>query len=251
MPDGGSSGDSGGSNPDSAPSMPSNAFACMAGTCGSGEICCGTGGPFGGGGGGGTTTCQTGSCPMGSSQLCSSAAGCPAPQVCLGLGGGGVGGTGGDTMVCRPPQCTGGSCGSGQVCCTGAGPGMPGTMCQTGPCPMGSRQLCLSAADCPASQVCMGFGGGGVGGTGGGTMICQLPQCTGGSCGSGQVCCTGANLFGAFPTCQMGTSCPRGSFLLCSSSADCPSGEMCGPGSAGDGGTVCAPRLADAGAGGG
>lgn len=167
----GSSGDSGGSNPEGAPSMPSNPLTCMAGTCGSGEVCCIAGGGGGGDGGRGGTTCQTGSCPMGSFQLCSSAADCPAPQTCMPLG-----------------------------------PSL---------------------------------------------AMCRTPPCTGGSCGSGQVCCTGANLFGFFPACQMATSCPRGSFLLCGSSADCPSGEFCGPGGGGGGGTVCAPRVADAGAGGG
>jgi hypothetical protein len=126
----GSSGAGGGSNPDGASGMPWYAVPCMAGTCGSGEVCCAAGGPFGDAGGRETTTCQTGSCPMGSIQVCSSAADCPAPLTCMAMG--------------------------------------------------------------PA----LGF--------------CQTPPCTGGSCGSGQVCCTGANLFGAFPTCQMGTSCPRG-----------------------------------------
>jgi hypothetical protein len=174
-------------------------------------------------------------------QMCTSPSDCPSGQTCMPSGGG--------VRSCLTP-CMAGTCSSGQVCCTG------NPTCQTGSCPTGSFQLCSSTADCPAPQTCMAYGVGGIGGMGGGPMICQGASCTGGSCGSGQVCCTAGNLFGAGPvTCHTGTSCPRGTYQVCSSSADCPSGELCATvARAADGGAgamYCFPGVADAGAGGG
>jgi hypothetical protein len=236
----GSSGDGGGSNPDDASGMPWYAVPCMAGTCDAGEVCCAAGGPFGDGGGRETATCQTGSCQMGSFQLCSSSnvssvSDCPAPLICYGTNAG---------RICRTPPCTGSSCGSGQVCCNGAGAGA--FTCQTGSCPTGSSQVCSSASDCPAPLTCMTMGAP--------FGFCRTPQCTAGSCGSGQVCCTAGPFGGAGGQCQMGTSCPRGTYMLCSSSADCPSGDLCAVVARdSDGGTTtyCFPGVADAGAGGG
>ena len=85
----------------------------------------------------------------------------------------------------------------------------------------------------------------------GGVMICQTPRCTAASCGSGQLCCTYKGPFQA--TCQMGTTCPRGSYQLCSSSADCsPQNDTCVAVDSGGAGTMfCFAGVADAGSGGG
>ena len=56
---------------------------------------------------------------------------------------------------------------------------------------MGSMQVCMANADCPAGQTCNMIGGGGGGGMGGGKKICGAPPCTAGSCGAGMVCCEG------------------------------------------------------------
>jgi hypothetical protein len=267
---GSSASSSGGPNPDAAPSIPPNAIPCG----GAGNFCypplmCCTGPAMDDGGGvsygcgiqcttSTTTTmpctntadCPSGqaccrimtgsamtnsclaSCP-GATQICTSTSDCPSGQACTSVGPSGM-------MTCR---CMPGTCGSRQVCCSGS------PACQTGSCPTGSFPLCSSAADCRAPQTCMPPRGVGV------PMLCQTPPCTGGSCGSGQICCTAGGLGGAGGPyqCHLETRCPVGTYQVCGSSADCSSGDLCGVVARdGDGGTTmyCFPGVADAGAGG-
>jgi hypothetical protein len=238
-----------------------NAAACPAGTaqttscssqasCGSGEVCCRTGGGGGMGGGAQSTSCAA-SCAMGSVQVCLTDAECGAGNQCNGNG------------TCGPVACTATSCTGGQLCCRagggggGFGGGQPACVAPGGDglCPNNQRQVCTTDADCPAGNTCAPLFGGGGGGGGNANLVCTPPPCTTTSCVEGQVCCVGGQA-GNNPTCLAANNgaCPNNSRLLCASDADCAAaaGTLCSaPPNGGMGPLSCRvppPPVTDAGA---
>jgi hypothetical protein len=207
-----------------------NAAACPAGTtssascssqasCGTGQVCCRTGGG-GGDMGPATSTCAA-SCPMGSVQVCLEDEECGAGNQCN------------NNETCGPIPCTATSCGGGELCCRnqGGGGGNNVAACVApggdGLCPNNQRQVCTTDAGCPATFTCTPQGGGGGGG---GVMLCIPPPCTTTSCMGGQVCCVGGQV-GGNPTCSAANAgaCPGNSRLLCVTDADCAptAGTLC------------------------
>jgi len=239
-------------------SCAANAAACPTGTVGSvscsskascgSQVCCRTGGGGGNNGGAATAACAD-SCAMGSVQLCLDDAECGAGNQCNNNG------------TCGPIPCTATSCSGGQLCCRAAGGNGGGAQpaCVApggdGLCPNNQRQVCATAADCPAGDTCVALGGGGGGGGG---LVCTPPPCTTTSCTGGQVCCVGGQV-GNNPTCSTANAgaCPNNSRLLCVTDADCVSaaGTLCltAPNGGGNGQLSCRipppPPAADAGAG--
>jgi len=236
-----------------------DAAACPAGTaqttscssqasCGSGQVCCRTGGGGGMGGGAQTTSCAA-SCATGSVQVCVNDAECGAGNQCNGNG------------TCGPVACTATSCTGGQICCRAAGGGgggggaQPACVAPTGGlCPNNQRQVCATDADCPTGNTCAPLGGGGGGG-GNANLVCTPPPCTTTSCATGQVCCVGGQV-GNNPTCAAANNgaCPNNSRLLCTTDADCAAaaGTLCSPAPNGGMGPLSCrvppPPVTDAGA---
>ncbi len=198
-------------------------MACMGSINCPGKVCClepGDGGAMGGGGGFGggavaNSLCES-ACSATGVQICLTDTDCPTGQTCTGNRAG--------FTTCAVPPCTGSaSCAGGEICCTGIGGGGRANSCQA-TCPMGSMQVCMANADCPAGQTCNMIGGG----MGGGNKICGAPPCTAGSCGAGMVCCEGraGGIAACAPAGAMGCN------VICATAADCAPGQTCTAGAA-------------------
>jgi hypothetical protein len=115
-------------------------------------------------------------------------------------------------------------------------------LCGTTSCSVESQVCCLgsigmSAASCSDTTAdCIGTGAGELG-----AIACSGPE----SCGPGEACCAAAGLaWSQYPgavflsyQCQLATTCPAGSPVVCESNADCPAGETCSTGIPG----ICGP----------
>jgi len=105
-------------------------------------------------------------------------------------------------------------------------------LCGTTSCSVESQVCCLgsigvSAASCSDTTAdCIGAGEAALG-----AIACSGPE----SCGPGEVCCAAAGrAWSQYPgavflsyQCQLATTCPAGSPVVCESNADCPAGETC------------------------
>ncbi len=197
---------------EACPEGTTSSAACSSSvSCGSGQVCCSTGGGFGGpGGGDATTTCET-SCADGADQLCLEDSECADGGAC-------------NNGTCGPAACTTASCGTGELCCRPLGGGggavpacaAPGT---DGACPLGQREVCEQDGDCPEGNTCDPLFGGG----GGGVTLCTPPPCTPGNCPEGQACCVGGGL-GGTPVCAPAIEsggCQGTSRLACVTDTEC------------------------------
>jgi hypothetical protein len=115
-------------------------------------------------------------------------------------------------------------------------------LCGTTSCSVESQVCCLgsigvSAASCSDTTAdCIGAGEAALG-----AIACSGPE----SCGPGEVCCAAAGrAWSQYPgavflsyQCQLATTCPAGSPVVCESNADCPAGETCSTGVPG----ICGP----------
>jgi hypothetical protein len=124
-----------------------------------------------------------------------------------------------------------------------AAPGAGGqNLCGTTSCSVESQVCCLGSIGAPATFCsdttadCIGAGIGELG-----AIACSGPE----SCGPGEVCCSAAGLaLSQYPgavflsyQCQLATTCPAGSPVVCESNADCPAGETCSTAEPG----ICGP----------
>jgi hypothetical protein len=128
-----------------------------------------------------------------------------------------------------------------------AAPGAGGQiLCGTTSCSVESQVCCLGSIAAPAifcSDTTADCLAAGVEGTLRGAIACSGPE----SCGPGEVCCgvAAAAEFLEYPgsgwgllyQCQLATTCPAGSPVVCESNADCPAGETCSTAEPG----ICGP----------
>jgi hypothetical protein len=141
-------------------------------------------------------------------------------------GGGGQGSSSGGQGPCGAQSCATGCCDSNGVCQAGN----TDTVCGT---------MNIACEDCTSvDKTCVAGQCGAGGASSGGTMLPGFPgfdaasfptfeagtlACTDGSGCSGQLCCFSLATFGS--SCQ--TACAYGSYQLCATGAECPSGQDC------------------------